>query len=114
MIVLLPNRIRELYAIDDNFAGETHVQRKIYSAIDAAAMRRRKKAYLAVGRRELCDYVADIASEFHQAASGNDLRFLSYLLAMVVEEAVHQSKIAPESDLASLEASSNPDSTDDR
>jgi hypothetical protein len=69
-------------------------KKKIYSAIDAAAMRRRKRAYLPVGRQELCDYVADFALEFHQVTSDNDMRFLSYLLAMVVEEAVHQSNIA--------------------
>ena len=76
-------------------------KRKIYSAIDAAAMRRRKRAYLPVGRRELCDYVADFALEFHQVTSDNDMRFLSYLLAMVVEEAVHQSNLASEPALPS-------------
>jgi hypothetical protein len=47
-----------------------------------------RRAFLHVGRRELCDYVADIASAFGQVASSNDMRFLSlsYLLAMVVEK----------------------------
>jgi hypothetical protein len=87
-------------------------KRKIYSAIDAAAMQRRRRAFLPVGRRELCDYVADIASQFDQLASNNDMRFLSYLLAMVVEEAVHQSRIVADSGLAPPAAPTPPDSTD--
>jgi hypothetical protein len=88
------------------------MSKKIHSAIDAAAMRRRKRAFLPVGRRELCDYVADVASEFGQVASSNDMRFLSYLLAMVVEEAVHQSRIAADSESPPSAAASPPDSPD--
>jgi len=84
-----------------NCRGNDMSTRKIYSAIDAAAMRRRKRAYLSVGRQELCDYVADFALEFHQVTSDNDMRFLSYLLAMVVEEALHQSKVAAGHDVPS-------------
>jgi hypothetical protein len=73
-------------------------KRKIYSAIDAAAMQRRRRAFLPVGRRELCDYVADIASELGHVTCSNDMKFLSYLLAMVVEEAVHQSSLASDPD----------------
>ena len=87
-------------------------KRKIYSAIDAAAMRRRRGAFLPVGRRELCDYVADFASEFHQVASTNDMRFLSYLLAMVVEEAVHQSNLASDRDPPSGDSQTEASSID--
>jgi hypothetical protein len=68
-----------------------------------------------VGRRELCDYVADIASEFGQVASSADMRFLSYLLAMVVEEAVHQSRIAADLESAppvATDPSNNPETED--
>jgi hypothetical protein len=75
-------------------------KRKIYSAIDAAAMRRRRRAFLPVGRQELCDYVADFALEFHDVTSSNHMKFLSYLLAIVVEEAVHQSQLAADSEPA--------------
>lgn len=87
-------------------------KKKIYSAINAAAMRRRGRTSLSVGRRELCDYVTEIASEFRQAASSNDMKFLSYLLAMVVEEAVHQSEIAADSESAPADDTSPPDATD--
>jgi hypothetical protein len=87
-------------------------KKKIYSAIDAAAMRRRGTTSLSVGRRELCDYVTDIASEFRQAASSNDMRFLSYLLAMVVEEAVHQSRVTSEHDLPSSDSPSDSPTSD--
>ena len=87
-------------------------KRKLYSAIDAAAMRRRGRTSLSVGRRELCDYVTEIASEFRQAASSNDMKFLSYLLAMVVEEAVHQSEIAADSESAPADDTSPPNATD--
>ncbi len=80
--------------------GEAMSKRKLYSAIDAAAMRRRKRAHLPVGRRELCEYVMDFALEFHEVAISNDMKFLSYLLAMVVEEAVHQSEIAADSEFS--------------
>lgn len=87
-------------------------KKKIYSAINAAAMRRRGRTSLSVGRRELCDYVTEIASEFRQAASSNDMKFLSYLLAMVVEEAVHQSEIAADSESAPADDTSPPNATD--
>ena len=88
------------------------MSKKIYSAIDAGAMRRRRRAFLPVGRRELCDYVADIASQFHQVASSNDMRFLSYLLAMVVEEAVHQARITSENDSPSSDSPSDAPTSD--
>jgi hypothetical protein len=69
-------------------------------AIDAVARRRSRRGTLSVGRRALCDYVADMTSEFGQLAKSHDLRFLSYLLAMVVEEAVHQSQLAADSESA--------------
>jgi hypothetical protein len=92
--------------------GEAMSKRKLYSAIDAAAMRRRKRAHLPVGRRELCEYVMDFALEFHEVAISNDMKFLSYLLAMVVEEAVHQSEIAADSESAPADDTSPPDATD--
>jgi hypothetical protein len=75
-------------------AGEENMPRKVNNAIEAAAQRRLRRATLSVGRRELCDYVVEIASEFGHLVRGHDLRFLAYLLAMVCEEAVHQSRIA--------------------
>jgi hypothetical protein len=86
-------------------------KKKIYSAINAAAMRRRGRTSLSVGRRELCDYVTEIASEFRQASS-NDMKFLSYLLAMVVEEAVHQSRVIPEHDSSSSDSPSDSPTSD--
>jgi hypothetical protein len=71
-------------------------KRKIYSAIDAAAMVRRRKAHLPVARRELCEYVTDFALAFHGVTNSKDMKFLSYLLAMVIEEAMHQSELAAE------------------
>jgi hypothetical protein len=67
---------------------------KVDNAIDAAARRRSRRATLSVGRRELCDYVAEMASEFGELARSHELKFLCFLLEMVVEEAVHQSRIA--------------------
>jgi hypothetical protein len=86
--------------------------RKIYSAIDAAAMRRRRKAFLPVSRQELCDYVADFALDFHQVATNKDMRFLSYLLAMVVEEAVHQSDLASGREVPSSDLPTDPSTSE--
>ena len=68
--------------------------RKIDNLIEAAARQRGQKATLSVGRSELCDYVADVATELASLARMKDLRFLAYLLEMVVEEAKNQSRIA--------------------
>jgi len=54
----------------------------------------------------------DFALEFHEVAISNDMKFLSYLLAMVVEEAVHQSEIAADSESAPGDDTSPPDATD--
>jgi hypothetical protein len=70
--------------------------RKVDNAIEADA-RRGRRATLSVERWELCNFVADVASEFGQRASSHDLRFLAYLLAMVFEEATNQSRIAAHS-----------------
>jgi len=70
--------------------------RKIDNVIEAAARQRGQRATLSVGRFELCDYVADVAAELASLAKAHDLRFLSYLLGMVVEEAKNQSRIASE------------------
>jgi hypothetical protein len=77
------------------------MSRKVRDAIDAAARRHAKRATLSVGRHELCDYVAEVTSEFVHLASSRDLRFLAYLLAMVFEEATYQSRAASASPLAS-------------
>jgi len=79
-------------------------KRKIYSAIDAAAMVRRRKAHLPVGRRELCEYVTDFSLVFRGITNSNDTKFLSYLLAMVVEEAMHQSELAAQLESAPPDA----------
>jgi hypothetical protein len=71
--------------------------RKVNNAVDAAAKRGARRATLSVGPRELGDYVAAVSSEFGQLARGHDLRFLAYLLEMVCEEAVNQSRIAAQS-----------------
>jgi hypothetical protein len=68
--------------------------RRVSNAIDAAAGRRSRRATLSVGRRELCDYVANISSEFRDLARSHDLRFLAYLLAMVFEEAANQARVS--------------------
>jgi hypothetical protein len=70
--------------------------RKVHDAIDAAARRRSRKGN-SVGRRELCDYVAEVSSEFGHLVRSHNLRFLDYLLAMVFEEAVNQSRLASHS-----------------
>jgi hypothetical protein len=75
--------------------------RKVNNAIDAAARRRSRKGTLSVGRRELCDYVAEVSSEFGHLVRSHNLRFLDYLLAMVFEEAVNQSRLASHSGSAS-------------
>ena len=67
--------------------------RKVNNALDAAIRRREQRATLSVGRRELCSYVADISSVFAHLARSHDLRFLTYLLAMVIEEAAYQARI---------------------
>ena len=71
--------------------------RKVDNVIEAVARQRGQRATLSVGRCELCDYVADVSAEFASLAKMNDLRFLAYLLGMVVEEAANQSRIASES-----------------
>src|SRR5262245_44497832 len=94
-------RIQGLYAIDDKTAGEGTCQKEKSTALSMLPPCGADEGHSwPVGRRELCDYVADFASEFHQVASSNDMRFLSYLLAMVVEEAVHQSNLASDRLLA--------------
>jgi hypothetical protein len=70
------------------------MSKKLSDAIDAAARRRSRRATLSVGRRELCEYVAAVSSEFGHLATSHDLRFLAYLLGMVFEEVVYQSRFA--------------------
>jgi hypothetical protein len=69
--------------------------RKISAAMNSLAQRGARRATLSVERGDLCVYLADFASEFDRLAKGHDdLRFLSYLLGLVLEEAVRQSSIA--------------------
>ena len=88
-------------------------KRKIYSAIDAAAMVRRRRAHLPVQRRELCEYVTDLTLALHDVTSSSkDMKFLSYLLAIVVEEAAHQAERAADAEL-SLETPTNAEQVQD-
>jgi hypothetical protein len=76
----------------DKPAGERDMSRKVENAMDAAARQRARRENLTIGRRELCDYVAAISLEFAHLTKSHELRFLSYLLALVSTEAANQSR----------------------
>jgi hypothetical protein len=73
--------------------------RKPIAAIDNLAQRASRRSTLTVPRRDLCVYLADFAAEFERLAKGHhNTQFLSYLLGLVLEEAVTQSRILAEAE----------------